>query len=97
MSLTKTALWREWAIVAMLAAPLIHAQRPAAQTSPQASATFKIAGRVVDALSGAPLAEAHVRLIDTQNRNTRIHVLTEENGVFEFKNLPASTKQAARR
>ncbi|HXT75255.1 MAG TPA: carboxypeptidase regulatory-like domain-containing protein [Candidatus Eisenbacteria bacterium] len=89
MSLTKTALWREWAIVAMLAAPLIHAQRPAAQTSPQASATFKIAGRVVDALSGAPLAEAHVRLIDTQNRNTRIHVLTEENGVFEFKNLPA--------
>lgn len=59
---------------------------PEMGTTPQA---FKIAGTVVNALTGAPLARAHVSLADTRARAQRIEMITGEDGHFEFSPLPA--------
>src|SRR5215813_4379901 len=59
-----------------------------AQISSPHVATFKIAGRIVDALSDAPLGQARVSLIDTKNRSRERFVITSENGAFEFGDLP---------
>jgi protocatechuate 3,4-dioxygenase beta subunit len=56
-------------------------------TVPQA---FKIAGTVVNAVTGAPLARAHVSLADTRARMQRVEIVTGEDGHFEFSPLPAA-------
>ena len=49
---------------------------------------FKIAGTVVNAITGAPLPRAQVSLADTLTRNRLTAVLSDENGHFEFAGLP---------
>jgi 5-hydroxyisourate hydrolase-like protein (transthyretin family) len=49
---------------------------------------FTIAGTVVNAVTGAPLARVEVTLADTRNRMRRIGMVTEEGGRFEFAHVP---------
>jgi hypothetical protein len=52
-------------------------------------ATYKVAGVVVNSVTGAPLAEARVSLADTRTRKGVVRQLTSEGGRFEFVGLPA--------
>jgi Carboxypeptidase regulatory-like domain len=61
----------------------------AAPKSDVPSATYKIAGVVVNSVTGAPLAEARVSLVDTQTRKGVTRQTTSKGGRFEFIGLPA--------
>lgn len=72
--------------------PVATAQSPPS-ASPEMATTphgFKIAGTVVNAITGAPLARVHVSIADTRARMQRIEIITGEDGHFEFVSLPAS-------
>jgi hypothetical protein len=51
--------------------------------------TYTVAGVVVNSVTGAPLAEARVSLVDTQTRKGVARQKTAEGGRFAFTGLPA--------
>jgi 5-hydroxyisourate hydrolase-like protein (transthyretin family) len=84
-------------ILAKLAAPASIELPTQAQNEPNPSASmpeasqeegFTIAGTVVNAMTGAPLARVEVTLTDTRNRTRGIGMVTEEGGRFEFAHVP---------
>jgi hypothetical protein len=50
---------------------------------------FRIAGRIVDAKTGYPIARARVSAFDTRNPQRSVSMLSLEDGRFEFSGLPA--------
>jgi Carboxypeptidase regulatory-like domain len=62
-------------------------------------AQFRIAGTVVSATSGAPLAQARVSIYDVKDPNSVHSMVTSENGRFEFSQLSTGkySLQGARR
>ena len=54
-----------------------------------ATGGFRIAGRAVNALAGAPLVRARVTIVDTRNPQRTEWTLTAEDGSFEFQKLGA--------
>jgi Carboxypeptidase regulatory-like domain len=60
--------------------------RPADQES-AANTKFKIAGTVVNSITGAPLGKARITLTDTANRANMLSVITGDDGHFEFYSL----------
>lgn len=60
---------------------------PAHQPTPSL-ATFRIAGTVVSASGGHPLARARVSVTDTKNPEKTESMITAEDGHFEFNHLP---------
>src|SRR5580704_15493814 len=64
------------------------AQNSPAVTSATAG-TYKIAGTVVNSVTGSALAQARVALADTRTRRPVGTVVTSEDGHFEFAPLPA--------
>jgi len=62
---------------------------PHASSANQASANggFKIAGTVVNSVTGAPLGKARITLMDAANRANFLSVITADNGHFEFYSL----------
>jgi len=58
---------------------------PASQGS--ANSSFRIAGNVVNSITGAPLAKARISLMDTANRANILFVITGDDGHFEFYSL----------
>jgi hypothetical protein len=62
---------------------------PAPQESYAAGQGFKIAGTVVNAVTGAALARVKVSIADTRARTRKIEMVTGEGGNFEFAQLPA--------
>src|SRR4029077_1700347 len=50
---------------------------------------FKIAGTVVNEVTGAALARVKVSIADTRARAQRIEMVTGEGGHFEFTGVPA--------
>ncbi|HXY47849.1 MAG TPA: carboxypeptidase-like regulatory domain-containing protein [Terriglobales bacterium] len=86
--------WRRVAILFLgLALPhpssLVAAQTSALPSIQPAAGVFRIAGTVVNAVGGNPLARARVSIQDTRNRQTPQWVITSEDGRFDFKQLPA--------
>ena len=59
-----------------------------AQQGDGAAATYRIAGVVVNSVTGAPLAEARISLVDTKTRKGVAQLKTSEGGHFEFTGLP---------
>jgi hypothetical protein len=53
--------------------------------------TYTVAGVVVSSVTGAPLAEARISLVDTKTRKSVGQWKTSEGGRFEFTGLPAGT------
>jgi hypothetical protein len=75
------------ALLFLGAANNAECQMPAAQEGPHALPTFKIAGTIVNAMTGAPLAQARISLADTRDRSKPIFVITSNDGRFEFSSL----------
>jgi len=68
------------------------AQNAWAQASPspevsRPAQTFKIAGTVVNAVTGAPLSQARISIAGTQDRSQPAFLITAEDGHFEFSPL----------
>jgi hypothetical protein len=51
--------------------------------------SFRIAGRVVNAKTGSPLARARVSITDARNAQRTASILTSGDGKFEFSGVPA--------
>jgi hypothetical protein len=66
-----------------------QAQHPAQQEGSQAGQTFRIAGTVVSATTGALLSQARISLTETRERGKSISMITSEGGHFEFSQLKA--------
>jgi uncharacterized protein (DUF2141 family) len=64
-------------------------QNPAAQEGSHAGPTFRIAGTVVSATTGEPLAQARTSVAETRDRAKSISMVTSEDGHFEFSQLKA--------
>ncbi len=64
-------------------------QTQAVQAASQAGQTFKIAGTVVNAMTGAPLSQARISIADAQDRSKPSWMITSEDGHFEFSHLKA--------
>ena len=82
--------FRSFAILAasLLAvhAPAISAtQNPTPERMPVSNGNFRIAGTVVSATGGQPLARARVLIADTRNRQKIQSLVTSEDGRFEFQ------------
>ncbi len=81
-----SAGWRRWCAAIFLAASPALAQQP--QVVP-GLATGSIEGRVLDALTGEPIAKAEVDLNGAEQ--TDLTAGTDANGGFAFRGLPAGT------
>jgi uncharacterized protein (DUF2141 family) len=80
-------------LVVFLVAPLLHCSGARAQ-NPQhvemaVPGSFKVAGTVVNSVTGSALAQARVALADTRSRRNVSTVVTSEDGHFEFASVPA--------
>lgn len=62
---------------------------PAGSQNSAVAQGYKIAGTVVNAVTGAPLARVKVSVAETRARAKRIETITDEGGHFEFRGLPA--------
>jgi hypothetical protein len=80
-----------WAALLFVVSAISTYGAQVASPGQQENATygFKIAGTVVNAVSGAPLARAKVTIADTRNRTHLIATQSDESGHFEFPSLPA--------
>ncbi len=80
-----------WTVGALLLTSWLGARIATAQSAaPQRDApnvTYKIAGVAVDSVTGAPLAEARISLVDTKTRKGVLQQKTTEGGRFEFAGL----------
>jgi hypothetical protein len=90
--------WRPSTIVvlglALAQSPAVAAaQTPAAQQTQPPSAGFRIAGTIVNAVGGSPLARARVTIIDARNSQNTQWMITAEDGRFEFKQVGAGKYQ----
>src|ERR1700676_3616517 len=66
----------------------IEAQRSRPEKSPHAAPTlFRVAGTIVSAIDGHPLARAHIFLTDTKNSKNSPWVVSSEEGHFEFNQV----------
>jgi hypothetical protein len=64
-------------------------QNLAAPERAQAGQTLKIAGTVVNAITGEPLSQARITIAETKERAKLISMITSENGHFEFSQVKA--------
>jgi uncharacterized protein (DUF2141 family) len=64
-------------------------QTSVAQEGARAGQTFRIAGTVVNAMTGAPLSQARISIADTRDRSKPVGMITSEDGHFEFSQLKA--------
>jgi len=62
-------------------------QSLAAPERAQAGQTLKIAGTVVNAITGEPLSQARITIAETKERAKSISMITSENGHFEFSQV----------
>ena len=62
-------------------------QTSAVQEGSRAGQTFRIAGTVVNAMTGAPLSQTRISIADTRDRSKPIGMITTEDGHFEFSHL----------
>jgi hypothetical protein len=64
-------------------------QNATSREGPATPSGFRIAGKVVNALAGSPLARARVTIVDTKNQQKTESTVTSEDGSFEFLDLGA--------
>jgi hypothetical protein len=78
-----------WLFVCLASLPHALAQSPG----------YRIAGKVINSITGAPVSQALVTIADVQDRNDTKSLLTGEDGGFIFRGLPAGkySLEAARR
>ena len=87
-----------WGVMSITPARAQNAMHSTQNDSGQAQG-FKIAGTVVNAVTGGPLERVRVSIANTRARARRIEMVTAAGGHFEFTGLPAGkySLQGARR
>jgi hypothetical protein len=79
--------------VLFLISYLFHGSGVSAQNPPHVEMAtpgfFKVAGTVVNGVTGSALAQARVALADTRSRRNVATAVTSEDGHFEFASVPA--------
>ena len=75
------------ALTLFFSCPLLAAQNPPVDQRANNEAKFKIAGTVVSSLTGSPLSQARVTLVDTADRRNSAFIITADNGRFTFAPL----------
>jgi len=75
------------ALIQLAGARAAQTQNPAPQASSRVGQTFKIAGTVVSATTGAPLSQARISVAETRDRARAISMVTSEDGHFKFSQL----------
>jgi len=68
---------------------LAAAQVPSGKPQAAQQSNYRIAGAIVNALTGEPLGRARVTLTNTRNSKQNPHVVTADDGRFEFTGLAA--------
>ncbi len=63
------------------------AQSSTTPPSQSSDATFRIAGTIVNAIGGNPLARARVTIVDAKNRQKAQWMITSDDGRFDFKQV----------
>jgi protocatechuate 3,4-dioxygenase beta subunit len=76
-----------FALILMCACTFVPSQARSANQASAANTKFKIAGTVVNSVTGAPLGKARITLMDTVNRANMLSVITGDDGHFEFYSL----------
>jgi hypothetical protein len=72
----------------LLAAPCnARPQTPPGQEASRPAETFKIAGTVVNAITGASLSQARVSIAESRDPSKPVSLLTSDDGHFEFSSL----------
>jgi hypothetical protein len=77
------------ALLAFWLDPSIAVGQSTTSNSGAPETSYKIAGVVVNGVTGAPLAEARISLVDTKTRKSAAQQKTLEGGRFEFGGLAA--------
>lgn len=75
------------ALVQLSGARTAQTQNPPPQDASRPGQTFKIAGTVVSAATGAPLSQARISIAETRDRGRAISMVTSVDGHFEFSQL----------
>jgi uncharacterized protein (DUF2141 family) len=76
-----------WMLVVSGAMQNTRAQAPPSPDVSRPAQTFKIAGTVVNAMTGAPLSQARISIAGVQDRSKPAFLITTEDGHFEFSSL----------
>jgi hypothetical protein len=79
-----------FALILLCVFTFVPSQARSAHQASAANTKFKIAGTVVNSITGAPLAKARISLMDTANRANILSVITGDDGHFEFYSLNRS-------
>ena len=66
---------------------IFAAQSSTAPPSQSSDATLRIAGTIVNAIGGNPLARARVTIVDAKNRQKAQWMITSDDGRFDFKQV----------
>jgi hypothetical protein len=66
---------------------IFAAQSSTAPPNQSSDATFRIAGTIVNAIGGNPLARARVTIVDAKNRQNARWMITSDGGRFDFKQV----------
>jgi hypothetical protein len=66
---------------------IFAAQSSTAVPSQSSDATFRIAGTIVNAIGGNPLARARITIVDAKNRQKAQWIITSDDGRFDFKQV----------
>jgi len=74
-------------VATFLRPPISMAQAAGTQSNPAPDAGYRIAGTVVNAVGGSPLARARVSIFETANPQNTAFGITSEDGRFEFTQL----------
>ncbi|MEY2608444.1 MAG: hypothetical protein QOH31_6298 [Verrucomicrobiota bacterium] len=76
-----------FALILLGACTFVRAQTRSADQGSATDLKFKIAGTVVNSITGAPLSKARITLMDSANRANILSVITGDDGHFEFYSL----------
>jgi Carboxypeptidase regulatory-like domain len=76
-----------FALILLCACTFVPSEARSANQASAANTKFKIAGTVVNSITGAPLGKARITLMDTANRANMLSVITGDDGHFEFYSL----------
>ncbi|HET6844579.1 MAG TPA: carboxypeptidase-like regulatory domain-containing protein [Candidatus Angelobacter sp.] len=79
-------MMKRFCLAALALCAMLSAQQPSAAAPPD-GAQFKIAGTLIDAVTGAPLSHATLTLAPVMKRDDMRTVVTADGGQFLFENL----------
>lgn len=85
----RCSIW--WIVFVLIVLPALFSRAASAQTLPNdtpSPATFRVAGVVVSASSGAPLGQTRVSLVSTKNPRDAASLITQQDGRFAFSGVP---------